>query len=43
MFKSKEENLRDVLYLREEPDKGHEITMAMLQDAIQFLKINLSN
>ena len=25
----------------EEPDKGHKITMPMLQNAIQFLKANL--
>jgi dienelactone hydrolase len=27
----------------EEPEKGHEITMPMLQSAIQFLKANLNN
>jgi dienelactone hydrolase len=36
------ENFKDVLYLHEEPDKGHEITMPMLQNAIQFLKTSLS-
>jgi dienelactone hydrolase len=35
------ENLRDVLYLHEEPDKGHEITMPMLNSALEFLKENL--
>lgn len=38
-----QENIQDVLYLYEESDNGHEITMPMLQSAIQFLKTSLSN
>ncbi|MFA6102860.1 MAG: hypothetical protein WCV67_07755 [Victivallaceae bacterium] len=36
-----EENFQNVLYLYEESNKGHNITMPMLQSAIQFLKASI--
>ena len=37
----KKESFDKSVYLHEEPEKGHEITMPMMEDALEFLKLAL--
>ena len=37
----RKESLDKCVYLHEEPKKGHEVTMAMLENGMRFFKANL--